>query len=95
MEERCDSGEHNPVADLNPKDEEVKKVKAAVLISNEVMQNSTEAEYFPEFLALEHFNHSLSLKRLKRSIVRIHRMIEKNRPNKQHIFKTCFWFPFC
>jgi len=63
----------NPVPDLNPEDEEVKRVKAAVLISNQIMPNCTEAKYFPEFLELERFNYSSSLGRLKRSIVRIQR----------------------
>jgi len=72
------------VVNMNPVPE-VKKVKVAVLISNQVMPNSTEEKHFPEFQELERFNHSSSLGCLKRSIVRFQRMIEKNRPNKQHI----------
>ena len=72
----------NPVPDLNPEDEEVKKIKTAVLVSNQVITKSTEVKHFPEFLELERFNHSSSFGRLKRSIVRIQRMIEKNHPNK-------------
>ena len=36
----------NPVPDLNPEDEEVKKVKTAVLVSNQVMAKSTERNIF-------------------------------------------------
>ena len=64
----------NPVPDLSPEDEEVKKVKTAVLITDQVMPNRTEAKYFPEFLEWERFNHSSSLGLLKYT--------EKNRANK-------------
>ena len=40
----------NPVPDLSPEDEEVKKVKTAVLITDQVLPNRTEAKYFLEFL---------------------------------------------
>ena len=74
----------DPVPDLNPEDAEVKKVKTAVLISNQVTPQSKEEKAFPEVLELDRFNHSPSLGRLKRSIVRIQRMVEKKRPNKQY-----------
>ena len=74
----------DPVPDLNPQDAEVKKVKTAVLISNHVTSQSKEEETFPEVLELDRFSHSSSLGYLKRSIVRIQRMIEKNRANKQY-----------
>ena len=72
------------VPDLSPEDAEVKKVKTAVLISNQVTPQSKEEKTFPEVLELDRFHHSSSLGRLKRSIVRIQRMIEKKRPNKQY-----------
>ena len=85
----------NPVPDLSPEDEEVKKVKTAVLITDQVMPNRTEAKYFSEFLELERFNHSSSLGRLKRSIVRIQRMIEKNLPNKFPFSRLASSPPYC
>ena len=74
----------DPVPDLSPEDAEVKKVKTAVLISNQVTPQSKEEKTFPEVLELDRFNHSSSLGRLKRSIVHIQRMIERKRPNKQY-----------
>ena len=74
----------DPVPDLSPEDAEVKKVKSAVLISYQVRPKNKEKKAFPEVLELERFTHSSSLSRLKRSIVHIQRMIEKNRPNKQY-----------
>lgn len=74
----------DPVPDLSPEDAEVKKVKSAVLISYQVRPKNKEEKAFPEVLELERFTHSSSLSRLKRSIVHIQRMIEKNRPNKQY-----------
>ena len=72
------------VPDLSPEDAEVKKVKTAVLISNQVTPQSKEEKTFPEVLESDRFHHSSSPGRLKRSIVRIQRMIEKKRPNKQY-----------
>ena len=74
----------DPVPDLNSEDAEVKKVKTAVLISSLVTPQSKQEKTVPEVLELDRFSHSSSLGRLKRSIVRIQRMIEKNRPNKQY-----------
>lgn len=74
----------DPVPDLSPEDAEVKKVKTAVLISNQVRPENKGEKAFPEVLELERFTHSSSLSRLKRSIVRIQRLIERNRPNKQY-----------
>ena len=55
----------DPVPDLSPEDAEVKKVKTAVLISNQVTPQSKEEKTFPEVLELDRFNHSSSLGRLK------------------------------
>ena len=74
----------DPVPHLSHGDTEIKKVQTSVLISNQVIPKNKEEKAFPEVLELEHFTHSSSLSRLKRSIVRIQRMIEKNRPNKQY-----------
>ena len=74
----------DPVPDFNHEDAEVKKVKTAVLISNQVTPQSKEEKTFPEVLELDQFNHSSSLGRLKRSIVCIQRMIEKKHPNKKY-----------
>jgi len=74
----------DPVPDLSPEEAEVKKVNTAVLISNQVRPENKEEKAFPEVLELERFTHSSSLSRLKRSIVRIQRLIERNRPNKQY-----------
>ena len=74
----------DPVPDFNHEDAEVKKVKTAVLISNQVTPQSKEEKTFPEVLELDQFNHSSSLGRLKRSIVCIQRMIEKKNPNKKY-----------
>ena len=73
----------SPVPNLDPKVAEIKKVKAAVLISNGVVPKEKEKRIFPVVLELKHFSHSSSFIQLKRSIVNIQRMIERNRPNKQ------------
>ena len=72
----------NPLPDLDPEDAEVRKEKSVALISNKVSCQGKEPNTFPKVLEQERFNHS-SLSRLKRNIVRIQRMIEKNRPNQQ------------
>lgn len=74
------------VADLqHEEDVEVKKPKSTVCISSHEETESEEKESFPSFLEPERFRHWSSLIRLKRSIVRLQRIIEQKRPNKQFI----------
>ena len=73
----------NPLPDLDPEDAEVRKGKAVALISKKVSYQGKERNTFPKVLEQECFNHSSSLSRLKRNIVLIQRMIEKNRHNQQ------------
>ena len=73
----------NPLPDLDPEDAEVRKEKSVSLISNKVSYQGKEPNSFPKVLEQERFKHSSSLSRLKRNIVLIQRMIEKNRPNQQ------------
>lgn len=71
------------VADLQHEDVEVKKPKSTVCISSHEETKSEEKESSHSILEPERFRHSSSLIRLKRSIVRIQRMIEQRRPNRQ------------
>jgi phage-related protein len=71
---------------LDPEDNEVRKNTASVLMSknkNESVTTSTH-KVFPKSLDPDRFSHSSVLSCLKRSIVRIQRMIERRRPNKQY-----------
>ena len=70
--------------DLNPEDVEVKKVMATVCLSNSKAPSNMAKETLPDPLDMKCFSHSSSLHRLKRSIVRIQRMIENKRTNKQY-----------
>ena len=73
----------NPLPDLDPEDAEVRKEKSVALISNKVSCQGKEPNTFPKVLEQERFNHSPSLSPLKRNIVLIQRVIERNRPNQQ------------
>ena len=73
----------NPPPDLGPENAQVGKEKSVTHISNEVSYHGKEPNTFPKVLEQGRFNHSSSLSRLKRNIVLIQQMIEKNRPNQQ------------
>ena len=79
----------NPLPDLDPEDAEVRKEISVALISNKVSYRGKEPNSFPKVLEQERFKHSSSLSCLKRNIVLIQRMIEKNRTNQQFN-----WRPF-
>ena len=68
---------------MDPEDAEVRKEKSVALFSNKVSYQGKEPNSFPKVLEQERFKHSSSLSRLKRNIVLIQRMIEKNRTNQQ------------
>lgn len=75
---------HDPVSDLSSEDTEVKKCEASTLISKHVVPLRKEAKLYPKVLEVERFDLSSALNHMQRSIVLIQRMIERNRPNKQH-----------
>ena len=76
----------NPTVQLDPQDTEVRKNTASVLTLTKQNESASTPKdrVSPEGLEAERFNHSSSLPRLKRSIVRIQRMIENRRSNKQY-----------
>ncbi|KAK3718426.1 hypothetical protein QZH41_004009 [Actinostola sp. cb2023] len=67
---------------LDSSDEELRKDSTSVLATEVIKCKGKEV--FPETFEVQRFHHCSSLNRLKRSIVRIQRMIEKLRPNKQY-----------
>lgn len=66
---------------LDPLDVEVRKDKATILSTKSNERSLSEGAH--TVLEGDRFNHSSSFSRLKRSIVRIQRMIERIRKNKQ------------
>ena len=57
---------HDPAADLNPEDPEVKKCKVTALIMNHEVTKWKEEKLFPKVLELECFNHSSALDRRRK-----------------------------
>ncbi len=70
-----------PVVQLDPDDHEVRKEVATTLAINQVGKRE---ENVPKVLEVDRFEHFSSFNRLKRSIIRIQRVIERKRSNKQH-----------
>ena len=72
----------DPIPDLDPEDPELRK--SAVLFCNNTKPREREGKNVFHILEIERFSHSLSLNRLKRSIVFIQRMIERRRYDQQY-----------